>query len=71
LVGRLVERLRIFFAERVLPHLRLRFLGVFAGSASTRRTVLVCFGLDFAATPLGNAMTRAIAPSAAKRADEV
>ena len=65
-VGRLVERLRILVAERLLPHLRLRFLGVVVGSASTVRTVVVCFGFALAAAPLGSAMTRATAPSAAE-----
>ena len=44
LVGRLVRRARIFVADLLLPHLRLRFSGVLLGSAVTVRTVVVCFG---------------------------
>ena len=35
LVGRLVERLRIFVADLLFPHLRLRFFDVVFGSTST------------------------------------
>ena len=44
LVGRLVRRARIFVADLLEPHLRLRFLGVVVGSDVTVRTVVVCLG---------------------------
>ena len=54
LVGWLVRRERIFVADLLLPHLRLRFFGVVLGSAVTVRTVVVCFGFAaLAAAPPG------------------
>ena len=59
LVGRLVRRERTLVADLLVPHLRLRFLGVVFGSAVTVRTDVVCFGFAaFAAAPPGTANAR-------------
>jgi hypothetical protein len=66
LVGRLVRRLRIFVAELLLPHLRLRFFGVVLGSTVTVRTVDVCFGFFAASAPAGVANARTASAAVAR-----
>ena len=68
LVGRLVRRARIFVADLLEPHLRLRFLGVLRGSSETVRTDVVCFGLAAASAPTGatNARTASAAVARAR-----
>ena len=63
----LVRRARILIADLLLPHLRLRFLGVVFGRASTLSTEAVCFGfgLCLAAPAAGTPTAIASAPSAA------
>ena len=66
LVGRLTRRERIFVADLLEPHLRLRFVGSLVGSAETVRTVVVCFGFFAASAPAGAANARTASAAEAR-----
>jgi hypothetical protein len=66
LVGRLVRRERIFVADLLEPHVRLRFVGTLVGSEETVRTVVVCLGFFAASAPAGVANARTASAAEAR-----